>query len=69
MATHHFTASDLVVDKGGWQSLDTFPQDGSTVEVVDDQMEICHAKWDRRSNGITTAKMWVKNLTGWRKME
>ena len=35
MAVHNLTASDVVVDKAGWQPMDTFPKDGTVVEIKD----------------------------------
>jgi hypothetical protein len=44
MAVHHFTAPDLTVARG-WQPMETFPHDGSVVEVRDETNHIVRAIW------------------------
>ena len=66
MAVHHFTAPDVVV-KRGWQSMDTFPQDGSIVEVTDAGGFICKAQWV--SERVLPASLSLDKPTGWRTLE
>ena len=64
MPTHDLSAADLVVDKAGWQSMDSFPKDGSIVEVIDDRGTTCKAQW--HSERLLTANLQFKSPTGWR---
>ena len=44
MAVHHFTAPGLTVARG-WQPMETFPRDGSVVEVRDESGTVDQAAW------------------------
>ena len=51
MAVHHFKAPDLVIVRG-WQPIDTFPRDGSVVEVRDAAGLISKATWNTKAGQI-----------------
>lgn len=51
----------------GWQSLDSFPQDGSVVEVLDVHDKIYRAQW--HSGRILTASLSAGTLKSWRVIE
>jgi hypothetical protein len=64
MAVHHFTAQDLDLS---WKSMDTFPEDGSTVEIKDEDGNICKAKW--HSGRILPSSFKLGKPIGWREVE
>ena len=62
MATHHLSAVDVEVARG-WQPMDTFPRDGSMVDITDAEGRICKAMWmDKKMRiahqGIATPVNW-----------
>jgi hypothetical protein len=61
MPVDHLTAHGLMV---GWFSIDTFPQDGRVVEVIDVNEFVCKAQW--HSGRILTASLSAGKLKGWR---
>jgi hypothetical protein len=69
MAVHHFVAADLTVEIE-WQPMETFPRDGNTVEVRDDDGNTALAKWDFADNCIApvSGDSWgvAKRPTLWR---
>ena len=67
MAVHHFTAPDLVVDKAGWQSMESFPKDGTIVEVIDSKGVTCNAQW--HSERLLTSSLSISQPTQWRPRE
>jgi hypothetical protein len=67
VAVHHFTAPDLVVDMAGWQQMDSFPKDGTVVEVIDQKGVTCSAKW--QNERILTSSISISQPSGWRPRE
>jgi hypothetical protein len=46
MAVHDLRAEPLVVDTSGWQPMDTFPHDGTIVEVLwENSQNVTRAQW------------------------
>ena len=71
MAVHHFTAPDMVVARG-WQPIDTFPRDGTVVEVKDASDNIVKAFWkdERMAVGVGSLdRPALGELTHWRNIE
>jgi hypothetical protein len=64
MPTDNLTAANLVVDKAGWQPMDSFPQDGSIVEIIDDRGSTCKAQW--HSGRVLSGNISIGAPTGWR---
>jgi hypothetical protein len=67
VAVHHFTAPDLVIAVGGWQPMDSFPKDGTIVEVIDSKGVTCNAQW--HSERILTSSLSISEPTQWRPRE
>jgi hypothetical protein len=65
VAVHHFTAPDLVVDT--WQPMETFPKDGTIVEVKDASGFVCKAQW--HSDRILSASLNIATPLRWRPLE
>ena len=65
MTTHHLKAHDLIVTRE-WRSMDTFPQDGSIVEVTDASGFICKAQW--HSERVLPASLKLDTPTAWREL-
>jgi hypothetical protein len=71
MAVHHFTAPDLVIS-WDWKPLDTFPRDGTVVEVKDAAGHVVRAFWkdDAMAVGIGSLdRPALGELTHWRHIE
>jgi len=66
MGVDNLKAASLVITVG-WQPMDTFPKDGSTVEITDAKGFICRAQW--HSGRILTASLNIVDPTGWRNLE
>jgi hypothetical protein len=66
MAVHHFTAPDVTVARG-WQPIETFPKDGTIVEVIDVHGNIYRAQW--HSERILTASLSAGKPAQWRHTE
>lgn len=68
MAVHHFTAPDLITQPdGAWQQMDTFPKDGTIVEVTDQSGFRCKAQWV--SDRFLAGNLSMTNPSGWRPLE
>ena len=70
MVVHHFTAPDLVThpaDTERWQPMDTFPKDGTIVEIKDTNGFVCKAQW--HSERILSASLKLGEPTAWRTVE
>jgi hypothetical protein len=65
VVVHHFTAPDLVVAEG-WQPMDTFPKDGTIVEIKDIDGVICKAQW--HSERILPASLKIGEPMFWREI-
>jgi hypothetical protein len=65
MAVHHFTAPDLTVARG-WQPMDTFPRDGSTVQVRDEAGNLAEAVWLATTNEPIASDGLTGPPTHWR---
>lgn len=63
MAVHHFTAPDLVVARG-WQPIESFPRDGRTVEIRENDGPISRAVW--RDGRMHLDAAGTRNPTHWR---
>lgn len=68
MAVHHFTAPDLVVARG-WQPMETFPRDASTVEVRDEAGHIVTAAWLVKTGEMIVSGGLAGNPVQWRHPE
>jgi hypothetical protein len=67
MGVDNLRAADLVVAVGGWQPMDTFPKDGTVVEITDASGFICRAQWN--SERVLSASLNIAEPTGWRSLE
>jgi hypothetical protein len=67
MPVDNLKAADLVVAIGGWQPMDTFPKDGTIVEITDASDFTCKAQWV--SERILSASLNIAEPTGWRPLE
>jgi hypothetical protein len=68
MAVHHFTAPDLVVARG-WQPMETFPRDGSVVQVRDEAGNISTATWLVKTGELIANERLSGNPVNWRHPE
>ena len=66
MAVHNLTAANVTIDKAGWQPMDTFPEDGKVVEVIDKRGFTCKAQW--HSERVLTSSLQMSTPTGWREI-
>ena len=66
MAVHNLSAVDVVVARG-WQSMDTFPRDGTMVEVTDLEGRVCRAVWMGDKNRV--AAQGIGPPVNWRYIE
>ena len=74
MVVHHLTALDLVVEseaEAGWQPIDTFPRDGTVVEVRDSALNVVKAFWKDDAMAIGVGSLdrpALGELVNWRYM-
>lgn len=66
MAVHNLTAANVTVDKAGWQPMDTFPEDGTVVEVITKNGFTTKAQW--MHGHLLTSSLQQITPTGWREI-
>ena len=66
MVVHDLSAPDMVVRRG-WQPMETFPTDGTVVQIIDATGFICKAQWN--SGHVLPSSLRVNHPTAWRELE